>query len=557
MMPSSRLEPRDVRRTPAAALALALLLVFTGCAAIPTSGAVTTETIDPPGDDGQIVERPERPQPGASMAEILLGFIRAGRAPQNDYSVAREYLAENVEWNPIARVLVSATVLQPVAIEDDTLALTVGVSAEVDQHGRYLSTSATHELVYRFVQEDGEYRLASVPPGTLVPPNRFAATFDAYPLYFFDPSLQYLVPDLRWFPNAQAARRIVTELVEDPSPWLASGVLVSAFPDGVEPRIEIPAPEIRIDLSAEAGGETAATQRRMVQQLERSLAAVRNISQVTVTVAGIPLSRPDGGGGAEFNLTVRDTPFGGVDGTIRALTPSGADPLPVVGTRADGLGAVGASLSRDRRSLAVLGPAGVTLVPPQGDPVAIDERPNLLPPAIDPHGWVWTVPADSPAALQAATAQQGPQLIPLDAEGRIVALEVARDGARLLVALETPSGPRLLVYGILRDADLMPVGLGTPLSLAVGEQLVDAAWVDGDTVVLIQRDADGSTDVVLRPLGGPTTNLGEAGNAVAVVGGNGENGVRVLTADGRVLRPSGVVDWVDTGLRASFLGTQQ
>src|SRR5690606_28032725 len=175
--------PRSGRVETLVAVITGLLVLLTGCVAIPTSGDVTTQVIAPPDDEGQFVERPESPQAGASMTEIIQGFIRAGRSPQGDYQVAREYLAEGVEWDPTARVLISATVVQPVAIGDDTMTLTVAVSAEVDQHGRYQAQTATHELSFGFVEEDGEFRLASVPPGTLVPPNRFDATFGAYPVY--------------------------------------------------------------------------------------------------------------------------------------------------------------------------------------------------------------------------------------------------------------------------------------------------------------------------------------------------------------------------------------
>ena len=40
----------------------------------------------------------ESPVAGQSMPDILRGFIRAGRGPQDQYSVAREFLTSDADW---------------------------------------------------------------------------------------------------------------------------------------------------------------------------------------------------------------------------------------------------------------------------------------------------------------------------------------------------------------------------------------------------------------------------------------------------------------------------
>jgi hypothetical protein len=138
----------------------------------------------------------------------------------------------------------------------------------------------------------------------------------------------------------------------------------------------------------------------------------------------------------------------------------------------------------------------------------------------------------------------------------VVAIELARDGSRLLVALSTPTGPRLFVAGVQRDADLAPVALGALFDLPVDGAIVDVAWLD-EVQVAVLRSTESGTTVDVLPLGGPTRRLGPVDDGVAIVGGNFEAGLRVLAATGEVLRPSGAGGWVDTGLVASFLGTQQ
>lgn len=535
--------------------AMVALLLLSGCA-IPTSSGVETEVITPEGDGQPLVDVATGPQPGASQQEILQDFLRAGRSPLNRYEVAREYLAEGVEWNPGARTLIYSTLSQAAVIDDDTMSLSPTVIAEVDGAGRYTTQESSLELRFDFVEERGEWRIAAAPDGTIIPPRSFASAFGAYPLYFFDPTFAYLVPDLRWFPITQSVpSRIVDELRAGASPWLRPAV-VSAFPDGLEAEVSQP-PDVTVELGTPAATETAASQRRMIQQLNASLVGnVGTVSNVSVTVAGIPLE-PGTGGAAEQQLTVRPDPFGGVDDQIRDLTANGFEPLPGLGDRADGLGATAASLSRDRSTLAVLTPAGVLEVGPEGEPVAVDPQPGLAAPTTDPHGWIWSVPSSSPQSLRAFGPEQAVPL-PLDLAGTIAAIEISRDGTRLLVALAGGVDHRLLVYGIIRDADLTPTGLSAPLELGIEDEPVDVAWVDGDTVSVLERSAAGATSVLVHDLGGPVRDLGTVPEGTVIVGGTtGENGLHVPAADGLVLRRGVVNDWVSTGLRASFLGPRQ
>lgn len=551
------MRPRS-QRLPLGGAALAVLMVLAGCVAIPTSGAVQMAPIDADLDDVPQIALPERPQAGQSMAEILQGFIRAGRGPQNDYEVAKDFLAPDADgWSGTARVLISTSAIAPVQVDEDTMSLTLVVTAEVDATGRYLTSASTQTLSYDFTTVDGEFRIAAAAPGTVLSPNGFSVAFDEYPLYFFDPSFDYLVPDLRWFPSTRrAAERIVTELLAGPAPWLGPGVLFSAFPEGTTGTADYVAPEVGVDLSAAVRAESAQTQRRMLQQLERSLSTLPNVTAVEVTAGDLSLAPAPEGTGPEFRYSVSDL-IGGVEGRFGELAPEGSlIPIASIGTRADSLQPQQATLARDRQSVAVLGPGGVSVVGVSGSPVLIDARPGLVAPTIDPHGYVWSVPAGNPRGLQAVGADGLARQIPLDVGGQVVAIELARDGARLMVALSTPSGPRLLVAGVLRGADLAPVAVGASFALPVDGPIIDVAWVDEVRVAVLHATEGGATVDVLA-LGGPAERLGPADRGQAIVGGNLTEGLRVLTASGEVLRPGGAGGWVDTGYLASFLGTQQ
>jgi hypothetical protein len=242
------------------------------------------------------------------------------------------------------------------------------------------------------------------------------------------------------------------------------------------------------------------------------------------------------------------------------VTDSGISELNAIGRRADPLAVTAAALARNRTAMAVQSADGaVHLVGETADPILLDSRPGLIAPSLDPSGYTWTVPADSPGALFAISPDATGFSVPgLPTDGRIVSFDVSRDGARVLAALETASGPRLIVAGVVRNADDVPVSL-TPdvVDLPVGpETLVDAAWVDGVTVVAL-AGSGGTATVDSYVIGGQSLSHGTPVNGVAIVGGNGIEGTRVLDADGEVLRPGGGSSWQSTGLRASFLATQQ
>ncbi len=541
-----------------AAVGLVIAALLSGCVAIPLSGGVQTVPLDVDPDELTPIAQPESPVAGMTQAEILRGFLRAGRGPQNNYAVAKEYLAPGVEWSGTAQVLISSTTVDPIEVDETTQSISLAVTAEVDATGRYSTDASQQTLTYGFVMVEDEWRISSAPPGTVLTPIGFSLAFDEFPLYFYDPSFRFLVADPRWFPVTRGvADRIVLELVAGPAPWLGSGVLFSALPVGTDGSAVYDAPRVDVELGPEVRAESALAQRRIIWQLETTLrGALGNVTDVSVTADGLPLAPAADDGRPESQPQVSGV-FGAVGGVVGTLVADGVTTLPTIESRVDSLEPVAASLGRNRDALAVLGPAGVSLVDSSGAAVLIDSRSGLVAPSLDPHGYVWTVPASNPRGIVATLPEDGvAHAVPLDADGTVVAVEVSRDGARLLVALSTPQGPRVFVVGIQRDADLMPVALAAPYELPVTGSVLGATWVDAQRVAVLVSSATG-TRVEVLALGGPGERIDDADDAVQVVGGNGVEGIRIRTSDGRVLRPSGAGVWVDTGLVASFLGTQQ
>lgn len=550
-----------------AGLAVAAMLALAGCVGIPTSGGVQTGPVIDDQLKPEVVVVPAGPRAGATQDEILTDFMQAVRGPQNDYATAREFLSKALSgtWEPDASALIrsSAATVGPGPTED-SLNYTVTSKAYVDADGRYFEQpQASQTLQFGFTKENGEWRISQAPNGIVLSQSSFNIVFTEQPLYFFDPSNAYLVPDVRWFPSRSTVPvRIVSALLAGPASWLGQGVLSSAFPIATTlgaKTVAVVAGTATVDLSKEA--LTATPQQRAL--MRRELAATLGAADVIMTVGGIELATPDasGTGGVVDPLveaavligTGTDFGFDGGDGVtpIDGLTP-----------KLIAAGAVTATLTEDKQSAAFLGADGVAYVARIGsDPAhAVDSRGGLVAPTIDPFRFAWSAQASSAASLATyeVDGTEHPIQSGLPADARIVSMELSRDGARLLLYMSTPLGPRLVVAGIIRGQGNVPTALGVLLDLPVpGGQPVDAAWVDDRSVAVVSSVGD-AAPVTLFEIGGSSTQLPQLPDAVSITGGNGaSDGLRVLSSTGEIWRLAGSGGWVNTGIKATFLGTKQ
>ncbi|HET8779715.1 MAG TPA: hypothetical protein VFM66_06545, partial [Agromyces sp.] len=217
------------RRLLAASVAL-VVLVLTGCAAIPSSGPVQVGDPVPPASRPDIDILVPGPVAGQTQPEILRGFINAALSPRNNYEVAREYLTESFrdEWQADEGATIDVLADREVQTVDDTLMrISATPAAALGPNGQYEEpdSSTPIPLEYRFEQVDGEWRISNAPRGILIDQVGFTQVFDDYTVYFFDPTFQYLVPDVRWYAVREAAQTsIVQAMLAGAADWLAPGV---------------------------------------------------------------------------------------------------------------------------------------------------------------------------------------------------------------------------------------------------------------------------------------------------------------------------------------------
>ena len=548
-----------------------LSAVLMACTSIPSAGPVNSTDRTTGIDTSNVDFLPPGPSTGATPEEIIAGFIAAGTAAQDNYRVARSYLAENVEegWNPNASVLIRRG--EPlISVVSNTVARYVApVIASVDELGRFSASPSvsSQTLDFRLVREDEEWRISGLADGIVLTEAAFAEAFSSYRLYYFSAGYRELVPDIRWFASrGEVSSKIVRGLLEAPSFWLDQGATVTAFPEGTQlalTPVSVVDGVASVDLTTRVLTADEITRSRMITQLTASLSQVQGISSARISVNQNDLViTPLGEEGPTLasgrdprSVVLRDRRFGYVQGgsvqEIEGLSSEVASLIPqrifyssafdrALATRTDGLWSL----------------------EPGREPVIIDPRADLVRGVIDNCGFVWSSTKEASPEMAQIITPEG-EVVPLPLEigsnSSLVSFELARDDTRLLVLVQTETGVRVLLGAITRDADCQPVALGEFVELGpVDGTAVDAAWIDDSRLaVVVKEESTGNGEVLVFNVSGQSSTLGRPLRPVTLVGGvGGVSGLRLLAEDGLIYQPRGN-GWQATGERASVLATQR
>ncbi|MFV0374941.1 LpqB family beta-propeller domain-containing protein [Microbacterium sp.] len=534
----------SARRAAVTAMVGALLVVLlTACAGLPVSGPVTAG--GPIADDDRAQPDfsfvPDGPSPEATPEQIVEGFILAASGSRDNWRIAREFLATDYQdqWQPGTGVIVYTPGTRSAVRRagEAEFELTVTTEATVDASGVYtVASDRDVSLSYRLAEDDdGQWRITAAPDGIVLDANRFASVFAAYSLMFFDPSGEYLVPDVRWFPVTNSATSIAVALVDGgPSPALADAVR-TAFTDAA--RLERSAVPERSGVAEVAlqSGALDLDQRvldRMQTQLTASLATA-GVQGVEMVVDGALLpatgvqtrstrvdSRALVSAGGEFGFLSVDEvePIGELSAAVSAHEPTAVE--------IDAEGRDAAVRTADGTVVRVSADGGQTW--------QLDDRPGLIPPTLDTWGWVWSVPTDDPAAVVAYDAAGAPRRVEGAWPGatRIAAMRVSRDGARVAALVRDGERYAVWVSAIARDDEGAPVELGdrTVMATLDGDG-VALSWLGSSRVVAVTM-TDSEAVVTEQGFGGTGDRWRVPAEVVAVAGGNQTGSVRLLTATG-------------------------
>ena len=523
------------------ALAVLSATLLAGCSGIPRSGEVQVGTEALQGDTLTPIFLPSSPEKNASQESILRGFIDAASSPENNYEIAREFLApeDSATWAPEAGVTVDDGNGRVIEILDEkTMQFAVRPVAEVNAQSEYreVGSSAPVTLLYHFVRIDGQWRITQPPNGTVIDQNTFGDVFSAQALYFFDPTYTYLVPDLRWFPRgASAPTKIVNAVLAGPSAWLAPAV-TTAFPAGTKltaDSVQVVSRVAQVDLNSEALNADRLALQRMKSQLTNSLP-----SGLTVTITinhnsqdiselgdAAPIVNPRGDARA---LILRNGEFGFLGATGSTLTP-----VDGLSDTIAALKPTAVTLAAGQQFAAALAEGGVYGIA-AGSPVRLmDPRAGLIAPSVDPFNVVWSVPADRPSELFAYSSNGDSVAVPTNWQDAtsIRSLVVSRDGTRLIALLGTGADLRLVVVAITRDKG-MPLALGEPVTLVASAGTpLGATWIDDGTVATLTVNPAGTEQIVAQEIGGVRMPLEPAPHSVSITGGNTLRDLRALSGD--------------------------
>ncbi|MGI9823170.1 GerMN domain-containing protein [Agromyces sp. Marseille-Q5079] len=541
------------RRLLAASALLLVAAMLTGCVSIPSSGKVQQGDPAPVDAAADLDILVDPPKVDGTQQEILDGFITAALSSRNNFQAAYKFLTPDFaeEWNPdeVATIDVLAD-REFEEVSDTQRRLVSTPAASLRNNGQYeIATSATPiQLDYSFEQVDGQWRISLAPQGIVIDEANFTQVFREYTLYFFDPAYRYLVPDSRWFAGRETAQTsVVQALLAGSAEWLQPGV-ATAFPEGTElspAAVPVSNRVAEVSLTGAAFDDTQSAQRMQLQLDESLIGSVRNVESVSMVLNGVvsdvgePASQP----ARDPRVDPRPVVFDGV--TFGYLSTSGDGITAIEGLSEQVVAAEpsGAALGPDAESAAILASDGVSLVTTGEDPVLLDPRDGLITPALDRAGIVWSVPADAPTELVwfGPDGTSGQVAVPWSGS-RIAAIQVSRDGTRILALLGEGSKTYFVAAAIARAEDGTPVELGSVvLRLAEVDGVpIDVAWIDGRTVASLTGLDDGATRLVTQDLGGFASTRAGPAEGTEIDAGNSVRDVRALDAGDALLVQSGV-----------------
>lgn len=521
---------RDLSRAVASAALLVALLATVGCVGLPEAGPVTVPGDQPAGAGSPGVDYvPPGPTAGESPAEIVQHFLGAMRATSYQTRVARQFLTvEAAEtWSPGSRTIVYDAVSRPESGARVTVDLTG--AAEIDAQGRWKGsvTSSARQVSFGLAEENGEWRIASLPDALIVPLTWFEARYESTNVYFLDPSERILVPTPVYLASGeQLPTRLVAALLQGPGADFA-GAATSAFGATDAPGLSVDVSAagqatIRMTTSDDGAQMPSTLTEPMVAQLAWTLRQVPSIARVQVRVDDVPVPTPDGEDTFGVTAGQRYAPdVIGADTSLYGIADSAVvnatDTTPVAG--AEVLGQAGVtSLALSVSGRRVVGQSGdelliVGLDDPAAPPIRIPTV-GTTQVSSDFADRLWVLDGGEQARVRTLTQGSAEVVeVPGVSGQQVRRLMISRDGSRL-VALVGPEGSQRVVTSWVRYDERGGVSevVGQPVPLAVpvsaGQVVLDVAWRAPTEVVVLSRLSGGLTQVQVASIDGSPASGG-------------------------------------------------
>ena len=525
-------------------------LLITGCSSVPATLTAHVPTSGPikQGDevggvrDDQVIRVIARPpRPGMSQLQVVQGFIDASASFDGDHAVARQYLTAtaSTSWDTNAGVQVYQTGLTLTDLGGSVRA-TGPQTSVISSIGRLSISDPGAQVTATFdlVKSDGEWRIAQTPPGLLLSQSDVDRSFRSYPVYFFNPGFQLLVPDPRMIPisTAGTATTLARALLGGPSEWLQPAVR-TAFPAGVKLSVDaVPVDNgvAHVDLTTDALTADDTTRQAMSQQWMWTLAQVPEVQFVDVTAGGQPFVVPGvsnptpHGSWPAWNpnlLPTQTLAYAVRPGGVVNLEDGKAVPVPgAAGQGARTLTQI--AVAPDHGSLAGIAANGAVwrtrLI---ADATFIRIRPpgtaNSL--AFGPGNAVWITDGTVTSVAPDGTTQQV-DVTGLPRRAKLVKVVPSRDGTRAIVLFRR-GGRVSLVMSRIVPATGSAASIQVELPQILETSLVDVtdvAWASADSLAVLGSRTAGTVEVLMLDAAtGAITAEGAPGEPIEIAAAPG------------------------------------
>ncbi|HEX7189181.1 MAG TPA: LpqB family beta-propeller domain-containing protein [Actinomycetes bacterium] len=505
------------------AVLLLLAAVLPACASIPTSGPVRADRgLRVDREDVAVPFIAEGPVRGATVTQVVQGFLRASADFRRDHEVARRYLTPRArqEWRPAAGTTVHDSGGGPVTVEETGDGVVVAGASEIahiDAEGSFRRTAGSPEVTRTFRMErvDGQWRIDALEDGLLLSMLDVEQTFRQVSLYFLSPLRNSLVPDTVLVPELPGlSTKVVSRLLRGPTAGLR-GSVETAFPQGTELEVQsvpVDAGLAIVALDAQARRADQLQREQMSAQIVWTLKQLGpEIDRIRITAAGEDLAvsgvaadqgrdswltyDPDGLAAGPSLYAVRDGQFGRfIEGSFQPVDgPAGTGAVPLATP----------AVSLDTNRVAAVSTDGTTLrvgrLAEDGSLDVVVSGGDLSQPSWDPDGNLWVVDRSTGRLLLLPGGAGPAQTVELPRlpGGTPTQVSVSRDGAR--IALITGAGRSArLVLGAVTGVEELDADVPAVARIAVVDPrevlpdlrgVQDVAWADATTLaVLGSRD---------------------------------------------------------------------
>jgi hypothetical protein len=572
--------PRRRLPTLVAALAVLAVLMLPGCSMLPDDGPVVAgDRAVQPLNDRTFDYNPPGPRPGAAPEEIVSGFLSAQQAVPVSTRVAQQYLTEEAasSWRPERRTIVYSS--QRVVADGTGVTVRLEGTSALDAGGRWRgawSGDGRGALRIRVEREGQEWRIVDPPPALTIPRSHFESRYEAFSLYFFDPTGSVLVPEPVYLPvGVQAATRLMAGLLQGP-PRGSRDVERSYLPPGTDLGVGVPVRAggiAEVPLSQQVADLRPGDLSRALAQIAFTLRQLPEVAGIRVLVDGAPISMPGedddvlpAGAGQEYSPTLdwaSSDVFGLRGRHVVRVSGVAESTMAVLPRRwvaqAGAARSLGVSIAADRVAV-VSGDGRQVWVVTAREGARVGPRrvwsgTDVLRPMWDRTDRLWLVDRTPSGSTITVVSDDGARR--LDAgrlrDSQVQAAALSRDGTRLVVVEQRPGElARVLLHRVIRDSLGRPVRLTRPRTLTTTSPLRSirgVGWWSPTAVAVMTRPSDFSTRVQLLPTdqssvavsaSGRLDLLFEAGTTMAASPGGpktllvaAEAGTHELGADGR------------------------